>query len=786
MTHRRLISSLMCLGIATPALPVLANNSPIEEVLVTARKRAESLQEVPMAVSAFSSSQLETAQVDDITDLQRMTPNVTLNETSGLVAGAVQVFIRGIGNDPGFDQGVGIYLDDIYLNRTTGALLKSYDIERIEVLKGPQGNLYGRNTIGGAVKYVTRKPGDELMGDVKASYGAFGAAELSGSVSGPINSDAGLYGSAGFLRSERDALQRNRSNGEGYWDEDVTALRGSLLWRMKEGHELTLAADIMQDNSAARLPERLAVDAATLAGIDFVISGANNFFGPGTGLVNSANDTSFNRRDVVNTEFGDGFDDYEIETTTLAATYQWDINDTWSFKSVTARRTMDNTQVFDFDGTDQQFITTLRPVESEDFSQEFQFNYSSETLSGVIGAYYLDGKQDYNNITEQYERLRAVQTHRKEDFYDRQEVESKSVYGSLDWDFASDWQLSTGLRFTKDSKAIEQRSTIDQRFFALALIQGFPPSAIVAIAPGQEATVETSPAFAGWATPFTRSFTTSNDINPKASESWHELSPTVKLSHFVSEDTLVYGGVASGFKAGGFQNQGGLVTEFDPETVMAYTLGVKTTMLSGRLQMNAELFYNDYQDKQFAITVLNGASLDQSVDNVGEMTTEGGELEMRFSATDSWLLGLNVGYLNSTVKSYKTQDSAGNDVDIAPFTEIGFSPEWNAQLNSQYVVDIRDYGTLTAAADVSWRTSSYTNSPIDKRDAFADVQQQEEHHIVNASVAFETQDRKWRVAVEGKNLEDKRVLTNSYVVGPFVSGGYNSPRTWAVSLRYSY
>ncbi|WP_288364682.1 TonB-dependent receptor, partial [uncultured Spongiibacter sp.] len=434
----------------------------------------------------------------------------------------------------------------------------------------------------------------------------------------------------------------------------------------------------------------------------------------------------------------------------------------------------------------QQFITTLRPVESEDFSQEFQFNYSSETLSGVIGAYYLDGKQDYNNITEQYERLRAVQTHRKEDFYDRQEVESKSVYGSLDWDFASDWQLSTGLRFTKDSKAIEQRSTIDQRFFALALIQGFPPSAIVAIAPGQEATVETSPAFAGWATPFTRSFTTSNDINPKASESWHELSPTVKLSHFVSEDTLVYGGVASGFKAGGFQNQGGLVTEFDPETVMAYTLGVKTTMLSGRLQMNAELFYNDYQDKQFAITVLNGASLDQSVDNVGEMTTEGGELEMRFSATDSWLLGLNVGYLNSTVKSYKTQDSAGNDVDIAPFTEIGFSPEWNAQLNSQYVVDIRDYGTLTAAADVSWRTSSYTNSPIDKRDAFADVQQQEEHHIVNASVAFETQDRKWRVAVEGKNLEDKRVLTNSYVVGPFVSGGYNSPRTWAVSLSYSY
>uniref|UniRef100_UPI00356536DB TonB-dependent receptor domain-containing protein n=1 Tax=Spongiibacter sp. TaxID=2024860 RepID=UPI00356536DB len=165
---------------------------------------------------------------------------------------------------------------------------------------------------------------------------------------------------------------------------------------------------------------------------------------------------------------------------------------------------------------------------------------------------------------------------------------------------------------------------------------------------------------------------------------------------------------------------------------------------------------------------------------------QGGELELRFSATDSWLLGLNIGYLNTVVESYKTQDSSGNEVDIASSTEIGFSPNWNARLSSQYAVDIADYGTLTAAADVSWRSESYTNSPVDKRDQFADEQKQEDHHLVNAALAFETQDRKWRVAVEGKNLEDKRVLTNSFVVGPFVSGGYNSPRTWAVSLNYRY
>ncbi len=786
MIKKRLISSFVCLGISVPALPVLASNLTIEEVLVTARKRAESLQDVPMAVSAFSSSQLETAQVDDITDLQRMTPNVTLNETSGLIGGAVQVFIRGIGNDPGFSQGVGIYVDDVYLNRTSGALLKSYDIERIEVLKGPQGNLYGRNTIGGAVKYVTRKPGEEVLGDIGLSYGAFGATEITGSLSGPINSDAGVYGGFGFVRSERDALQRNQSNGDGYWNEDITAVRGNLLWRIAEGHELSLAAAVMQDHSDPRLPERVAVDAATLNGISFVITGANQFLG-GTGLATTPNDTTIlDQRDVINTEFGKGFDKYKIETTTLSATYTWDISDSWFFKSVTAQRNLDSTQVYDFDGTDQEFITSLRPVESDDFSQEFQLNYESEKVKAVAGVYYLDGGQDITNNTVQTERLRAIQTHKKNDYYDKNTVESKSIYGSVDWDFVSDWQLSAGLRFTKDSRSVEQRSTIEQQFFALARLQNFPDQAVVAVAPGQEAAAESHFMFREWATPFTRAITTTQDINPKASEDWHELSPTLKLSHFLNEDTLVYGGVASGFKSGGFQNQGGLVTEYDPETVLAYTFGVKTTMLSGRLQANAELFYNDYKDKQFAVTVLNGASLDQSVANVGELTGQGGELELRFSATDSWLLGLNVGYLNSKVDSYKTLDDNGNEVDIASSTEIGFSPNWNARLSSQYAVDIADYGTLTAAADVSWRSESYTNSPIDKRDQFADDQVQEEHHLVNAALAFETEDRKWRVAVEGKNLEDKRVLTNTFVVGPFVSGGYNSPRTWAVSLNYRY
>ncbi len=181
--------SLLAAAIAAAATgnPVYAkevgSSVVLEEVVVTARKRAENLQDVPMAVSAFSGNQLQNMQVDNITEIERLTPNVTLTETSGLQGGSIAIFMRGIGNDPGLPQGVGLYIDDVYLNRSSGSLLEIYDVERIEVLKGPQGNLYGRNTIGGAIKYVTREPGDELQANVEVKGGSYNLQKIKGSIS---------------------------------------------------------------------------------------------------------------------------------------------------------------------------------------------------------------------------------------------------------------------------------------------------------------------------------------------------------------------------------------------------------------------------------------------------------------------------------------------------------------------------------------------------------------------------------------------------------------------------
>ncbi|RLQ22852.1 TonB-dependent receptor [Seongchinamella sediminis] len=758
-------------------------SAQLEEVVVTARKRSESLQDVPMAVSAFNSAQLQDAQVEGMEDLQRMTPNLTLTETGGLQAGSVAAFIRGIGNDPNFAQGVGIYVDDIYMNRATGSLLEVYDVERIEVLKGPQGNLYGRNTIGGAIKYVPREPTEQLSGDIEVKTGEFDLLQVKGNVSGPIIGDT-LLGSFGALYRERDPIQKNTFDGAGFWDQDVSAYRGALVWNATDTLRVKLSGDYNLDESVPRLPNRSGVDAGFLQQLDFFTNGANFFLAPGTGLLQTPNDAAVaGDPDEVSTEQGDLLNKFEIESATVALTVDWDISDSWTLKSITAQRNTDHVQPFDFDGSEQTFIYTLNDREFEDFSQEFQFNYSSENLQAVLGVYYLDATTEISGTTLQTPRLLGTTTQFKDTHLDERDLTSQSVYATIDWDFAESWQLSVGGRYTKDEKEESQTATVDQELYALALAN--TPFGVVplAIAPGQEATAAASPSFVGWATPYTEAINISFPEPTYAKDDWTEFSPSAKLTWFAGEDLMFYGGFSSGFKSGGFQNQSGKSDAFDPEVVDAYTLGMKTTVLDGTLRVNGEIFYNDYQDKQLATIGLVDNNFEETVDNVGEMETSGVDLEMTWlPAVDGLTVGLNVGYLDVDVKKF---ESAGGD--IADTTAIGFSPEWTVAGRVSYEFDLADWGSLMLGTDFSYRTESYTNSPIDlTNEAAAAAQVQDEHVIWNALAVFRSPGSNWRIAVEGKNLEDTRVLTNTFDLTLFQTAGYNNPRTWAVSVGYEF
>jgi iron complex outermembrane receptor protein len=765
----------------------LAQSAVLEEVVVTARKRSEDLQDVPMAVSAFSSEELQTFSIDEITEVGRMTPNLIMNETSGLVGGAISVFMRGIGNDQGLEQGVGMYVDDVYLNRTSGSILEVFDVERIEVLKGPQGHLYGRNTIGGAIKYITREPGDELEGNFEVKAGSDEYFRIKGRTSGPLV-DNTLYGDIAFSYKERDGYQDNSFAGsDDPWDAETGAVRGTLMWTPTDTLKIKLAADYSKDSSLPPIPGRIALDEGALIGINAVTTTANLLFGPGTAVLDTPNDTSFpNDEDDVSSGFVDGYDEYEIEQFNVAATVLWDLSDQWQLKSVTALRHMENTQPFDFDGSEQVWINTLRKnLESDDNSQELQLNFSGESIQAVMGLYYLDGDRSVDNDTTlQTVRLRAVQFNEKTYTRDDRPNKSYSAYGNVDWDFAENWQLSLGGRYTRDEKDIDQKASVTQGFYALALtpvIPGLP----LAIKPGQEEIVEASPLFGGWLNPRYLEFTVPEDA--KNDDDWDEFTPSARLRYDLNDDSMVYAGVSTGFKSGGFNNSGGNVTAYDPETVTTYSLGYKSTLLDNTLRLNTEFFYNDYKDKQLATIVLEGSDLTRLTSNVGKVTQWGGEFEMTWlTPLEGLLLNFNVGYLDSDVDEFKSFDNDGNKIDLADTTELGYSPEWTGQVRATYDFSLGRVGGLTASTDVSYQDDMYTNSPIDTTNPIKTAQQADAYYLWNASLAWRSNDEAWRVAVEGKNLNDEREIVNSFDIGIVASAGYNPPRTWAVSVGYSF
>lgn len=777
----------------------------IEEILVTARKRTENLQEVPAAVSAYGAEELQDRGVDNITEVARLTPNITINETSGLIAGAIQVFIRGIGNDPGFDQGVGLYVDDVYLNRTSGALLDVYDVERIEVLKGPQGHLYGRNTIGGALKYVSREPSNETRARIEGKLGEDSLRKVRASLSGALVEDS-LFGSFALSKTDRDGYQTNLYDGSEFASADQLAMRGTLIWQATDALRFKLTGDLLRDDSDPYVPTRVAVNLGGPAGLGAfgALLSTANLFVPGAAYLAPGEtlDASLPADvDHVNTAFVDGgFDEHKLDTESVSLTVDWDLNEAWSLKSITALRAMDRASPFDFDGSPQVFINTLQYWESEDWSQELQLSYANASINAVAGLYYLDAEYENTGVTHQTPFLRLLTSHVKHTHQDDRGEESISVYANVDWDINDQWQLSVGGRYTEDKKDIDQLAdvTLTNHVAAFVRIPGLEQAPLVLSPTG---------AFIVPNLPFFNFFLPHRDIdgniigrgnmetvvtypeNKIGDDKWSEFTPSAKLSFRASENTLLYGGVSTGFKSGGFTFTGRAYNAltFEPETVTTYSIGLKTTLADGSLRLNAEAFLNDYQDKQYTVIALDDTTgtLLQQNDNAGEVETRGFEFELLWlPPVDGLAVNLNLGYLDTEVKELIDQVSPGMLGNVADNHAMGYAPEWMVQARVQYTANLGGMGNLTFGADADYRDKMYTDSPIDLTDPFFLSAESDDRILANAFLTYRSSDNQWRVTLEGKNLGDKRVLENTFNVSNFILGGYNRGRTWGLTVAY--
>ena len=717
-------------ALAMPALAQDAAVPAVEEegaIVVTARRREETLVSVPIAVSAFSGEALERGGAIDITDLANMTPNTTLEASRGTNS-TLTAFIRGVGQqDPvsGFEQGVGIYLDDVYLNRPQGAILDIYDVERIEVLRGPQGTLYGRNTIGGAVKYVTKMLPQEFSLKLKGTYGSYDQADGIISVSAPL-SDLIRVGGA-FARLSRGGFGDNLTTGDENYNKDIWAGRATFeMGGYGQPVLMRITGDYTKDNSSARGGHRL---------IPGQLSGAPVL------------------DDVFDTRGGLTDPEQYVKSYGLSMNITAELSDAVTLRSISAWRKDDSASPIDFDALPAVDVDVPAFYFNEQLSQEFQLLYDQGPLHGMVGFYYLDAKADTAFDVRLFTTVAGLTAYTQADV----DTETYAVFGDFTFDITEQLSLSAGGRYTWDKRRAD---ILRQNYLGGG-----------------------SPLFGGAGVAFGAPSTNFN-----GEREYKKFTPRVSISYKPTPDHNIYASFSQGFKGGGFDPRGvgtnapdlngdgirqddeiASFLSFAPEQVDSYEVGYKGNFLDGALYVAVAGFYADYKNVQIpgsvACTVSVGGVATPSfcgvVSNAGKARFKGLEFESTarlgrdlMTPGDRLNLSTAVGYIDAEYREYIT-NIGGVPTDVAANREVQNTPKWTASGTMSYSTPV-GAGSLYLASSVSWRSKTYQfeipNPYIDQK-GFA---------LWDASIVYTAPDDRWTLGLHGKNLMDKEYKTSGY------------------------
>lgn len=726
--------SAMSVGaFAQQAQPAAQDEAHVDEVIVTARRREETLLDVPIAVTALSAERLEETGAADITALQQQTPNATVQIARGSNSTLIS-FIRGVGQqDPlwGFEPGVGLYIDDVYVARPQGAVLDIFDISRIEVLRGPQGTLYGRNTIGGAIKYVTDRIGQTPELEAALTLGSYNQRDLVVSGGGPISDTVSVGGA--FATYNRDGFGVNLITGQDQYDRDVTAGRLSVEWTPTSNLFFRVAYDNTVDMSAPRHGHR---EVPSLVG----------------GYTPPA--------DVYDTMAGiDGRQ--RVMTEGLSLTGEWVVNDLLTFKSITAGRRGETDTVIDFDNTPRVDLDVPAYYEDSQFSQEFQALFTGNRWSGVAGVYYMNstaaGVFDTlaGNLGVAIAAAGKVNT------------SSISVFGDFSYDLTDRLEVSIGGRWTSDAKD----GTVFRAFYLGAT---------------------RSPLLGGTPRPIFATRT-----NYAADETFERFTPRLSVSYDLTEDLTGYASYSQGFKSGGWDMRGDAfltpqtVNGYDPEIVDTYELGLKGYMFDNRVRFASAVFYSAYEDQQItsqAAATLPATGVASIVDNIGSSTIYGAEFEATAFLTDNLTAFFSYGYLHAEFDEFITYIT-GSPVDISATRVPQNAPEHTAYLAATWRASLAG-GEFSLTPSLSYRSSFHL---FDAADATLD---QDGYVLADVAALWEAPSGNWSIGVVGRNLTDERYRVGGYsfpgtLASPgffnnSVSAFYGPPRTFSVTLRARY
>lgn len=730
-----------CAAIGTFAAPAAAQDAPetsnttVEEnaqqdggntIIVTARRREERLQDVPLSVTALTGEQLEQQGVLELTQIAQQVPSTTLEVSRGTNT-TLTAFIRGVGQqDPvaGFEAGVGVYVDDVYLNRPQAAVLDVYDVERIEVLRGPQGTLYGRNTIGGAIKYVTARLPDEPSLSLRGTYGSYDQADLIVTASTPI-SDTFKIGASG-ARLSRGGFGENLTLGTENYNKDVWAARGTI--EFDNGPLFVrLSGDYVKDDSEARQGHRL---------IPGQLSGAPVL------------------DDVFDTRAGLNIVDQEVEAYGGALNIALELSDTLTVKSITGYREDKSTTPIDFDSLPAADLDVPAIYENDQFSQELQLVYEGDRLSGVVGFYYLDANAFTAFDVALFTTLPGLTAQTLGDV----DTETYSFFGDFTYDLTDTISVSLGGRYTNDKRT--------SRVLRTTFLGGF------------------SNLFGGAGAPFqvTSDFLgseTFEDFNPRASISWQ---PTPDHNFYFTYSQGFKGG---GFDPRGqttaapdldgdgdvdFDDQFEFLS-FEPETVDSYELGWKASLLDNRLNISLAGFLGQYDNVQIPGSIGFDSTGDGTNDsfigitsNAASADVNGVEFEgnalvgrdfagagSRFSV--NWSLGVLDAKFNTFIDAF--------GVDVADQRVFQNTPDITGHMGFNLGVPVAS-GMLDFIGSASLRSEA---SQFETPNPFLD---QESFTLVDASIVYTDGEGRFSIGAHAKNLFDVEYIVAGY---NFVAGG---------------
>nr|NUR36632.1 TonB-dependent receptor [Sphingomonas sp.] len=695
-------------------------------------------------MSAFNERALDRLQATDTTALQGAVPNLNIVQGRGS-SNATNIFIRGIGQPDAlqtFDPAVGVYVDDVYLSRIRGNQLDLLDVDRIEVLRGPQGTLYGKNTIGGAIKFVTHRPGDTLRANGTVGVGSYDEFDLKGAISGPLT--PGISVGISVLRSSHDGYVEDSADDRKYNDKDTIAGRAALAINPASNIRLDLTADYARDDAALNVGRPVnnltTFSGGTLVVTDPVGSGKYHWKGRTTpGLPNSTKMKHY------------GF----------AGTAAVDVTDALTLKSITAYRNLKTDDFIDIDATQYEVGDVFVGVRQHQFSQEFQATYSGKRLNGVAGLYYLN-----ESITSHQEAyaddllgplflnsgfLRTID--------DKLRTHSYAAYANASYEIVPTVRVSAGIRYTRETKDyFRTTSTFFSKLPAFNTTYAFAP--------------------------------------PKGK--WTDTSPMASLDWQATPTTMLYVRVAKGFKSGGFNGRANTVaesTKYDPETVWSYEAGFKTTV-ANQLRLNGAVFDNEYKDFQARVSGLDTDPVTGlpepklSVLNAGKLRIRGAELEAAWTPMRQLLIDGQLGYLDAKYKEF----------DDARFTSFGgsrafqtpaFAPKWTLRLGAQYAFDIGTAGSITVGGQTRYRSrqalavdNTLVNSDVPIEGLF-----QNGYWVEDARIVWENPSKKLAVGIYGSNLTKRAYKTDAQEfssVGNIRTVYYGAPRTIMLRLTARY